>query len=95
MRGRQVFGWLAPAGRMALTNYLAQSFIMIGLFFGAGLGLAGRIGPTSLWPLALGIVALQSALSALWLRYFRFGPAEWVWRSLTYGRMQGMRVRGQ
>ncbi len=90
--GRRATGWLAPAGRMALTNYLGQSLVMIALFFGAGLGLAGRVGPTLLWPLALLVVVAQAALSAAWLAQFRFGPAEWLWRSLTYGRAQPMRV---
>jgi len=90
-RGRRAVGWLAPAGRMALTNYLAQSFIMIAVLFGAGLGLIGRIGPTVIWPLAFAIVVGQAALSAAWLTRFRFGPAEWLWRSLTYGRAQPMR----
>lgn len=88
---RRMLGWLAPAGRMALTNYLLQSLVMIGLFFGAGLGLAGRLGPTILWGIALAVVALQSAASAAWLARFRFGPAEWLWRVLTYGRWQPMR----
>jgi uncharacterized protein len=79
---------------MALTNYLLQSFVMIAVLFGAGLGLRGRLGPTVIWPLALAVVVAQAALSAAWLSRFRFGPAEWLWRSLTYGRVQGMRRVG-
>lgn len=86
--GRRAAGWLAPAGRMALTNYLGQSLVMIALLFGAGLGLVGRLGPTLLWPIALAVVAAQAGLSAAWLARFRFGPAEWLWRSLTYGHAQ-------
>jgi uncharacterized protein len=88
--------WLitpAPAGRMALTNYLTQSFVGIGLFYGVGLGWGGRVGPTLLVPLALIVFAAQVQLSALWLRHFRYGPAEWLWRSLTYGQRQPMRIR--
>jgi uncharacterized protein len=82
----------APAGRMALTNYLAQSFVGVGLFYGVGLGWGGRVGPTLLAPLALIVFAAQGQLSALWLRHFRYGPAEWLWRSLTYGQRPPMRV---
>jgi len=87
--------WLtapAPAGRMALTNYLAQSFVAMGLFYGVGLGWGGQVGPTLLVPLALIVFAAQVQLSALWLRHYRYGPAEWLWRSLTYGQRQPMRV---
>lgn len=79
---------LAPAGRAALTVYLSQTVICIALFYGVGAGLGGRVGPTLFVPIALAIFALQVALSLLWLRYLRFGPIEWVWRSLTYGRLE-------
>lgn len=82
---------LAALGRMALTNYLAQSVVMTLLFFGYGLGLYGRLGPAASVPLALGLYALQLALSSWWLRRWRYGPMEWLWRSLTYGRPQPMR----
>jgi uncharacterized protein len=88
--------WLmmpAPAGRMALTNYLAQSFVGIGLFYGVGLGWGGHVGPTLLVPLALLVFAAQVRISALWLRHYRYGPVEWLWRSLTYGQRQPMRLR--
>jgi uncharacterized protein len=84
---------LAPAGRAALTVYLSQTIICIALFYGVGLGLGGRVGPTLFLPIALAIFAVQVALSLLWLRYFRFGPVEWVWRSLTYGRREPLRRR--
>jgi uncharacterized protein len=88
--------WLmvpAPAGRMALTNYLSQSLVGIGLFYGVGLGWGGRIGPTAIVPLAVLIFAAQVQISALWLRHHRYGPVEWLWRSLTYGQRQPMRNR--
>jgi uncharacterized protein len=84
---------LAPAGRAALTVYLSQTVIGIALFFGIGLGLGGRVGPTLFAPIALAIFGMQIALSVVWLRYFRFGPVEWVWRSLTYGRREPLRRR--
>lgn len=79
---------LAPAGRAALTVYLSQSLICIALFYGIGFGFGGQVGPTLFFPIALAIFAAQVLLSALWLRYFRFGPVEWLWRSLTYGRRE-------
>ena len=81
-----LFRHLAAPGRMALTNYIGQSIIGIFLFYGFGLGLGTRVG---LWPIeliALGVFLLQIALSRLWLHWFRFGPLEWLWRMLTYGR---------
>lgn len=77
----------APAGRMALTNYLTQSIVLSFVFYGYGLGLVGRL-PTG--PVALGGVAfyaLQVLISRYWLLRFRFGPFEWFWRSLTFSRL--------
>ena len=83
---------LAPAGRMALTNYLGQSVICIFIFYGIGLGWYGRVGPTAALGITIAVFAAQAALSAWWLQRFRFGPAEWAWRSLTYGRRQPFRL---
>jgi uncharacterized protein len=60
-------------------------------FYGYGLGFIGRFGPTALVAIPVGIFVLQIGFSHLWLSRFRFGPAEWVWRSLTYGKAQPMR----
>lgn len=90
-RWRKVLGVLTPAGRMALTLYLMQSVISIGLYDGWGLGLVGRTPPSRTVLLCLGVFAAQVAFSHWWLRRFRFGPVEWLWRSLTYGRAQPMR----
>jgi len=79
---------LAPVGRMALTNYLGQSVICIFIFYGFGLGWYGRVGPTAALGITIAVFASQAVLSAWWLQRFRFGPAEWAWRSLTYGRRQ-------
>lgn len=83
---------LAPVGRMALTNYIGQSVISIALFYGLGLGWYGRVGPTAAVVVCLGVFTAQGLASAWWLRLFRFGPAEWAWRSLTYGRRQSWRT---
>jgi uncharacterized protein len=83
--------FLAPVGRMALTNYLLQSLICSIIFYGYGLGLFGQIGTATGLVLAVVIFALQIPLSNWWLSHFRFGPAEWLWRTLTYLRIQPMR----
>jgi len=75
----------APVGRMALTNYVGQSAICMLIFRGVGLGLGGTIGPTLYLPIGLAIYVVQLALSRVWLRYFQYGPLEWLWRLLTYG----------
>jgi uncharacterized protein len=82
---------LAPVGRMALSNYLAQSLIAAALFYGVGLGWWGQAGLALLYPLALLIFGAQIAWSPWWLARFHFGPAEWLWRSLTYRQAQPMR----
>lgn len=86
---------LAPAGRMALTNYLGQSVFYVLIFTGVGLGLLGKLGPPACTAIVVGLYSLQILASHLWLSRFRFGPAEWVWRSLTYGKAQPMRREAQ
>jgi uncharacterized protein len=88
---RRRLGYLAPVGRMALTNYLTQSVLYFALFTGVGFGLYGDVGPAWCVGLALVIFAAQMAFSRWWLARYRFGPAEWVWRTLTYGQLQPMR----
>jgi uncharacterized protein len=82
---------LAATGQMALTNYLSQSLICMFLFTGAGLALYGHLERHELYYVVLAIWIVQLIWSPLWLRRFRFGPAEWVWRSLTYWKKQPMR----
>jgi uncharacterized protein len=91
-RWRRVMQVLAPVGRMALTNYLLQSVVSLCIYDGWGLGLIGTLPPSRVVALSLAIFALQVPLSHGWLSRFRFGPAEWLWRSLTYGRAQPMRL---
>ncbi len=83
---------LAAVGRMALTNYLMQTLICTTIFYGYGMGLFGRVERFSLMGFVLGIWILQLLVSPLWLKHYRFGPAEWLWRSLTYWRRQPMRL---
>ena len=89
--GQRWLGWLAPVGRMALTNYLAQTLIAIALFYGIGLGIGPRFGLLGVSVAAVSIFLLQAAASTWWLARFRFGPMEWLWRNLTYGRVHPLR----
>ena len=82
---------LAATGQMALTNYLSQSLICMFLFTGAGLALYGHLERHELYYVVVAIWIVQLIWSPLWLRHFRYGPAEWLWRSLTYWRLQPMR----
>ena len=85
----------AAVGRMAMSNYLSQSVICTLIFYGYGLGIYGHLGPAITLILSLVIYRLQISLSAWWLYRYRFGPAEWLWRSLTYGKFQPLkRERG-
>lgn len=89
--GRRLLDAIAPAGRMALTNYLGQSVACAFVFTGYGLALTGQVGSLETAGIAVAIFAVQVAVSTWWLRRFRFGPAEWVLRSVTYWRRQPLR----
>ncbi|MFQ5435224.1 MAG: DUF418 domain-containing protein, partial [Anaerolineae bacterium] len=90
-RWRQQLAPLANVGRLALSNYIFQSIIGGFIFYNYGLGLYGEIGPSFSLLLVVLIYLWQIRLSAWWLERYQFGPLEWVWRSLTYGRRQPMR----
>ncbi|GAB4436463.1 MAG: DUF418 domain-containing protein [Chloroflexi bacterium OHK40] len=92
-RWRSQLAPLGAAGRMALTNYLLQTVICTTLFYGYGAGLYGQVGAALGVLLTVVIFALQVVWSVWWLRHFQFGPIEWLWRTLTYGRAQPMRLR--
>jgi uncharacterized protein len=81
----------AATGQMALTNYLSQSALALFVFTGAGLALYGQLSRFELYYVVAAIWLLQLTWSPLWLRHFRYGPAEWIWRSLTYWRWQPLR----
>lgn len=78
--------WMAAPGRMALTNYIGQSVIGMFLFYGIGMGLGASFGLTQTEVTALCVFVFQVLLSSLWLRYCQFGPLEWIWRMLNYGK---------
>ena len=83
---------LQAVGRFALTNYLLQTLICTTIFYSYGFGLYGKVSPVYAVLLVIAIYLLQVVLSSLWSRRFMFGPAEWLWRSATYGRLQPMRI---
>jgi len=95
--GSALLAWRPPAlapfaslGRMALTNYLMQSVIFSLVFYGYGLGLFGQMGTGAAAALGVAVYTGQLAFSRWWLGRWRFGPMEWIWRSLTYGKRQKM-----
>ena len=83
---------LAAVGRTALTNYLLQTIICTTLFYGHGFGLFGEIERAGQFLIVLAIWLVQLAISPLWLRHFRFGPFEWLWRTFTYLKPQPLRL---
>jgi uncharacterized protein len=87
---------LAPLGRMALTWYLLQTVFGIWLFYGFATGpaLMGKVGPASLTTMAFVGFLVQVLGARIWLSRFRFGPAEWLWRTLTYWKIQPLRIAG-
>lgn len=93
--GRKFLAVFAPMGRMALTNYLMQTFIGIALFTGMGFGWGTHVSAVVFESIAVAVFVVEVLWSHWWLKRFRFGPFEWVWRSLTYGRLMPMRVRAR
>lgn len=85
--------WLVPLGRMALTNYLAQSLIGIALFYGVGANLGPRYGMAGILVVCVLVLTVQVVWSRWWLHRFQYGPIEWLWRWATYGERPLMRRR--
>ncbi len=90
--GARWLRWLAPAGRMALTNYLVQSLVCTLVFYGYGLGYFDQLPRAWQMPFVFALFALQVLFSRWWLARYRYGPAEWIWRAVTYLRVPAMRV---
>lgn len=82
---------IAAVGRTALTNYLAMTVVLTAIFHGHGLGLLDKVDRTGMVPIVLAMWCGHLVISSLWLRVFRFGPVEWVWRCLTYAKWQPLR----
>jgi uncharacterized protein len=91
---RPVVWPLCKVGQMALTNYLAQTVVCTTLFYGHGFGLFCRLSRVEQACVVAAILASQLVLSPIWLHYFRFGPCEWLWRSLSYWQRQPLRRGG-
>jgi uncharacterized protein len=91
-----VFSWLtsrlASVGRMAFSNYISQTVVCTTIFYGYGLGLFARYDRFRLMGFVLAVWIVQLVVSPIWLKRFRFGPLEWLWRTLTYGRAQPFRI---
>lgn len=83
---------LAAVGRMALTNYLMHSVITSILFYGFGFALFGTLQRYELYYIVAGIWIFQLIFSPIWLKYFHYGPVEWLWRSLTYQKKQAFKI---
>ena len=79
---------MSAVGRMALTNYLSQSIICNFIFMGFGFGLAGELERHQIYYVVFGVWVFQIITSLLWLERYRYGPAEWLWRSMTYKKKQ-------
>ena len=76
------------AGRMGLTTYLMQAFFGVLIFSTIGLGLLGEIGAAVSFVIAVVIFIIQALIGKFWMKYFYYGPVEWLWRSLTSFKMQ-------
>lgn len=92
---RRLLAFLAPVGRMALTNYLLQTVLCVLIFYGFGFGLFGRFGALISTLIAFGIFLFQILISWLWLKRFQYGPMEWIWRQLTYRQRLSLRQKPQ
>jgi uncharacterized protein len=84
--GARLLGWAAPLGRMAFTNYLAQSLIFGWAFYGYGLGWFGQLEDSTALAFGVAVYGAQVIFSRWWLQRYNFGPVEWLWRTLMYGQ---------
>ena len=81
-------GALAAVGQMAFTNYLLHTLICTTIFYGYGFGLFGSVERVGQIGIVIAVWTFQLVMSPIWLHFFRFGPAEWLWRTMTYLRWQ-------
>lgn len=91
LKWKKILMPLAPVGRMALTNYIVQTLFGITIYYGMGLGLATKFGSSIFFPISICVFILQVIYSNLWFQYFKYGPLEWVWRQLTYGKVLSLK----
>lgn len=83
-QGGKLLLFLAPVGKLSMSNYLFQSVVTTLIFYNYGLGFYGKISLTAGVLLALGIFFIQVLMSHFWVKRFYYGPVEWLWRSVTY-----------
>jgi uncharacterized protein len=93
LKHHTLLGFFAPVGRMALSNYLFQTVLSLIIYHGIGFHLSGQLGYSMVMLTAIGIFTWQILFSTIWLRYYKFGPAEWIWRQMTYGKFMSIRRR--
>jgi len=89
--GKRILSVLAPVGKMAFSNYITHTLIGNFVFYNAGLGYMEKVGPVYYTIFAVIIFIMQIILSTAWLKYFNYGPIEWLWRSATYRQWQPFR----
>jgi len=89
---QKFFSTFSPMGQMALTNYLMHSVILTSIFYGYAGGQYGEISRAPQMLIVIAIIVAQVIFSKWWLNRYRFGPMEWIWRSLTYNKMQPMKL---
>ncbi|WP_336513827.1 DUF418 domain-containing protein [Pollutibacter soli] len=89
--GTKLFSWFRLIGTMSLTNYLAQTLFFVLIFYGTGFGLLGKMHLQWTIPIAVLIYLSQVGFCSIWLKYMRYGPAEWIWRQVSYGRKLPLR----
>ncbi len=94
-RGRRFLAPLGATGRMALTVYLTGPVMLGTLFYGFAFGNAFRLGPSEVVGYAVLFFAIDVLFAVWWMKRFRFGPMEWLWRSLTYMKFQSIRIKEQ
>jgi len=94
-RVRAALAPLARVGRLSLSVYLIQTLMFTTLFYGYGFGQAFRLSPVAVTGWAVAFFAVQVIACQLWCKRFRFGPMEWLWRSVTYLKWQPLRLRSE
>ena len=92
VRGARWLSIFAPLGRMALTNYITHSIILTSIFYGYAGGMFGQIDRITQVLIVLAILIVQLIVCHIWLKLFRFGPLEWVWRCITYLKLQPIKI---
>ncbi len=89
--GKKILSVFAPVGKMAFSNYIMQSLIGNFVFLGAGLGYLHQVGPCYFTLFGIAVFIVQIIISSIWLKYFNYGPLEWLWRSATYRKWQSLK----